>query len=117
MNKEAEPGRHILIVEDEAVLRLSLRQALEGAGYRVSEAHSTETLMAHLDGGSNVDLITLDLSLGEEDGLELASTIRQQANIPLIMLTARAAPFERVQGLERGADDYIVKPFLVRNFC
>lgn len=106
--------KHILVVEDEFLVRRMLRQNLEAAGYQVSEAHDRASLMECLHSTNHVDLITLDLSLGKEEGLELASAIRQQTNIPIIMLTARVAPRDRIEGLERGADDYIGKPFLIR---
>jgi DNA-binding response OmpR family regulator len=84
--------KHILVVEDETLIRQEIKLGLEQNGYEVSEAHSTTSLLGRLTEPPPVDLITLDLMLGDDDGLALASTIRQQFNIPIIMLTARSGP-------------------------
>jgi DNA-binding response OmpR family regulator len=105
--------QHILIVDDDAAVRTLLRRCFEGAGYSVSEAADGFELKAEL-GRRNVTLITLDLGLGVENGLDLARQIRQERNIPIIMLTGRGDPIDRVVGLELGADDYLVKPFELR---
>jgi two-component system OmpR family response regulator len=104
---------HILIVDDEPEIRSILRQGLEAEGYAVSEAGSKAALIRQLESGP-VDLITLDLSLGPEDGLELAREIRARRNVPIIMLTGKSSPNDRVAGLEYGADEYIIKPFHIR---
>jgi DNA-binding response OmpR family regulator len=78
----------------------------------VSEARDKAALLRRLT--EPVDLITLDLGLGGEDGLELARQIRAVRNIPIVMITGRGAPIDRVAGLEHGADDYISKPFHIR---
>ncbi|WP_138472738.1 response regulator transcription factor [Poseidonocella sp. HB161398] len=103
----------ILVVDDEPWLREVLRTGLEGAGFDVAEAADRNGLREVLD-SRTIDLITLDLRLGNEDGLELARDIRADLNIPILMISARTAPIDRVHGLECGADDYIVKPFLIR---
>lgn len=105
---------HILIVEDEPILRSSLRQSLEAAGYAVSEAGNKAEVLRRLDQNAAVHLLTLDLRLGNEDGLALAQEIRAKRNIPIIMITASGTPVDRLRGLEHGADDYIVKPFQMR---
>ncbi len=105
---------HILIAEDEAQLRSVLRLGLEAAGYTVSEAGSKAALLERLDRQPPIDLITLDLTLSDGDGLGLAREIRSRLNVPVIVITARAGPDDRVSGLEHGADDYIVKPFHIR---
>lgn len=105
---------HILVVDDEASVRAALCQGLREAGYEVSEASSRASLMKRLDGEPRVDLITLDLMLGNENGLLLARQIRSRCNVPIVMITGRSAPIDRVTGLEHGADDYIVKPFHIR---
>ncbi|MHB2170013.1 response regulator transcription factor [Alsobacter sp. R-9] len=103
----------ILIVDDEPEVRQILRQGLEAEGYYVVEAGSSSALLAALS-ATRVDLITLDLNLGQQDGLELAREIRRIRNVPIIMITGRGSPLDRVVGLEHGADDYIVKPFHIR---
>lgn len=104
---------HILVVDDEPLMRSLLREGLEAEGYRVSEAGGKAGLMRFLE-TSDIDLITLDLGLPGGDGLELAREIRAKRNVPIIMITARDTPDDRLTGLEHGADDYIVKPFRLR---
>lgn len=102
----------ILIVDDEPEIRALLRKCFEREGYSVLEAADgagLRAVMAH-----PVDLITLDLTLGGEDGLELARKIRAACNVPIIMITGKGDTIDRVVGLELGADDYIVKPFQLR---
>lgn len=93
-------------------MRSLLRECLEFGGYSVIEAANGRQTMALLS--DKIDLITLDLKLDGEDGLVLARDIRQTSNIPIIMVTGKGAPTDRVIGLELGADDYIAKPFLSR---
>lgn len=104
---------HILVVDDEPAIRLLLRQGFEQVGYSVSEAGSRARLLDVLD-REFISLITLDLELGRENGLELAREIRSKHNIPIMMVTGRGAPDDRLVGLESGADDYITKPFHIR---
>ena len=104
---------HILVVDDEAALRAILREAFEAEGFAVSEARDKAALLRSLE-TEPVDLITLDLGLGREDGLELARQIRAMRNVPIVMITGRGAPIDRLAGLEHGADDYISKPFHIR---
>jgi DNA-binding response OmpR family regulator len=106
-------NRHILIVDDEAPVRTLLRECFELEGYQVSEATNGRELMARL-GEGDIDLITLDLKLGGDNGLELARQIRGQRNVPIVMITGKGDTIDRVVGLELGADDYIAKPFHVR---
>ena len=112
--REAAIPIHILIVDDEPMVRAALRGALETEGFAVSEAGSAATMLDRLDTEPDIGLITLDLLLGNEDGLKLAREVREKRNLPIIMITARAEPIDRLTGLEHGADDYIVKPFHVR---
>jgi DNA-binding response OmpR family regulator len=100
----------ILVVDDEPAVREVLREGLEGAGFSVLEAENQAEMFHALEDGL-IDLITLDLGLGDTDGLELARQARVVHNIPIIMITGRSGPIDRVKGLERGADDYITKPF------
>jgi len=103
----------ILVVDDEPAIRSILRRGLEKEGYEVSEASNKAELLRCLETGS-IDLITLDLDLGGEDGLELAREARAQHNIPIVMITGKGDVFVRVAGMEQGADDYIVKPFHIQ---
>ena len=104
---------HILVVDDEAGVRTLLRECLEPEGYRVSEARDGAEALALLAAGG-IDLMTLDLGLGGESGLELARRIRGAYNLPIIMITGKGDTIDRVVGLELGADDYIAKPFHLR---
>lgn len=104
---------HILVVDDEAPVRQLLRDCFDLEGYQVSEAGSSVELEARLQ-QSVVDLITLDLNLGGENGLEVAQRIRSRCNVPIVMITGKGDTIDRVVGLELGADDYITKPFHVR---
>lgn len=103
----------ILVVDDEKAVRDVLSETLSDEGFEIVEARSRRGLFAVL-AERDVDLITLDLNLGAEDGLELARDIRALVNVPIIMITGRGEPQDRVTGLEGGADDYITKPFHVR---
>jgi len=104
---------HILVVDDEAEVRALLRTGLEREGFAVSEAKDGASLMAVLEKG-NVDLITLDVRLSGEDGFSLAREVRAKQNVPIVMLTGMGDMTDRVVGLELGADDYITKPFHMR---
>jgi two-component system, OmpR family, response regulator len=103
----------ILVVDDDAEIRHLLRAALEREGYAVSEANDASTATSRLDRGG-VSLITLDLTLGNDDGLTLARKIRASSDIPIIMVTGKSDTIDRVVGLELGADDYVSKPFNLR---
>jgi DNA-binding response OmpR family regulator len=104
---------HILIVDDEPRIRTMLRRYLVGEGFNVTEAADGAALRTALDRAA-VDLVLLDLMLPGEDGLSLARHIRQRFELPIIMLTGKGDLIDRVVGLEVGADDYIVKPFELR---
>ena len=86
---------------------------LRGEGFAVSDAKDGAELRARLE-RQPVTLITLDLNLGKENGLDLARDIRKDRNIPIIMLTGKGDAIDRVVGLELGADDYLAKPFELR---
>jgi two-component system, OmpR family, response regulator len=103
----------ILVVDDEPAIRSILRSGLEADSFLVSEAGGRGELLRCLETDA-IDLITLDLDLGGEDGLQLVREVRAQRNVPIIMITGKGGPIDRVAGLERGADDYIVKPFHIR---
>jgi two-component system OmpR family response regulator len=104
---------HILVVDDDPKVRTLLRRCLEGEGFAVSEAKSGKEMWAWLN-RAPVSLITLDLGLGSENGLDLARDVRRAHNVPIIMLTGRGDAIDRVVGLEVGADDYLAKPFELR---
>ena len=106
-------ARTILIVDDEEPVRALLRDCFELEGFRVDEAADARAAMASLD-GRPVHLVTLDLNLGGDNGLELARQIRARCNVPIVMITGKGDTIDRVVGLELGADDYIAKPFHVR---
>lgn len=108
-----EGEKTILVVEDEASIRDLLCDVLSSDGYAVLTA-SGQTEIFHEIDSHPIDLITLDLNLGREDGLDIAREIRKVTNIPIVMITGRDQPIERVAGLEQGADDYITKPFHVK---
>jgi two-component system, OmpR family, response regulator len=100
----------LLIVDDDSDIRTLLAERLTQAGYQVLCARDGPSMFAILDSRA-VHLIVLDLNLPSEDGLTLCSKARQRRNIPIIMLTARSEPIDRIIGLEVGADDYVTKPF------
>ncbi len=108
-----EERPHILVVDDDPELRTVLRRGLEPEGFRVVEASDQTELFRSFE-SHPIRLITLDIGLGSENGLELARKVRATRNVPIIMLTGRGAPIDRVNGLERGADDYITKPFHIK---
>lgn len=104
---------HIVVVDDEPLIRTLLRNCFEAEGYRVSEA-ATGAELSKLVKEGNVDLITLDLTLGSESVLKIARTLRAESQIPIVMVTGKDDVIDRVVGLETGADDYIAKPFHLR---
>jgi two-component system OmpR family response regulator len=106
-------ARTILVVDDEEPVRALLRDCFELEGYKVEEAADARSAMARLE-GEPLQLVTLDLKLGGDDGLELARQIRARCNVPIVMITGKGDTIDRVVGLELGADDYIAKPFHVR---
>jgi DNA-binding response OmpR family regulator len=101
----------ILVVDDELPLRRLMRLYLTKAGFTVEEASTGGEALAALRRG-NVDLAIVDVMLPEIDGFEVIRQARQSSSIPIILLTARGEETNRVAGLELGADDYVVKPFL-----
>ncbi|MEJ8561963.1 response regulator [Yoonia sp. GPGPB17] len=103
----------ILVVDDDPKIRNLLRRCFEGEGATVLEASDKKTTLAAIT-SSSFDLMTLDLSLGADDGLNVAQAIRKISAVPIIMVTAKDDVIDRVVGLEIGADDYITKPFHLR---
>ena len=104
---------HILVVDDERRIRTMLSRYLSDEGFRVSEASDGAAMRLVLE-RDPVDVVLLDLVMPGEDGLSLARHIRQRSDIPVIILTGKGELIDRVVGLEAGADDYIAKPFHLR---
>ena len=101
----------ILVVDDDPALRTALDRALKLEGYRVSFAHDGRQALQMMTGSSQ-DAVILDLGLPLMDGLEVCRRVRERGDrTPVLMLTARDAVTDRVEGLDAGADDYLVKPF------
>ena len=105
----------ILLVDDEEAVQKLLTFPLERDGYRVVQARDGDEALRQFDEHS-VDLVVLDLMLPKLDGLEVCKRIRAVSHVPIIMLTARDDEVDKVLGLELGADDYITKPFSIREF-
>src|SRR5713101_6728665 len=104
---------HILIVDDQREICDLVQEYLSSEGYRVSTAHDGAG-MHRVMAQSPVDLVILDLMLPGEDGLTLARSLRQESSIGIIILTGRGETVDRIIGLEMGADDYLPKPFHLR---
>jgi two-component system phosphate regulon response regulator OmpR len=105
---------HILVVDDDRRLRELLRRYLSGEGYRVTSADSAADAEAKL-GTIIFDLMVLDVMMPGEDGIRLTQRLRKSPSplrhLPILLLTARGESPERIEGLEAGSDDYLVKPF------
>lgn len=112
MSAQAQ-SQSVLVVDDDRKIRSLLRNLLEDDGFEVVEAMSEAEIRAALE-AHDISLITLDIHLGAENGLEIARHIRRDSSVPVIMVTGRDDVIDRVVGLELGADDYITKPFHVR---
>lgn len=104
--------RTVLVVEDEAYLAETLRYNLEGEGYRVRTAGDGLEGLS-LARALQPDLVLLDLMLPSMDGVGVLRGIREESQVPVLLLTARTSEADRVRGLDLGADDYITKPFSV----
>ena len=105
----------ILVVEDDSTLQETLAYNLERQGYEVETAEDGKTAV-ELAAVSNPDLVVLDIMLPVMDGFEVCRVLRKNSNVPILMLTARDDEIDRVLGLEMGADDYLTKPFSMREF-
>ncbi len=122
--RSTDPGRArrrlpdsstILLVDDEDSVQKLLAYPLEREGFRVLQARDGEEALARF-AEEHVDLVVLDLMLPKLDGLEVCKRLRAESQVPIIMLTARDDELDKVVGLELGADDYITKPFSIREF-
>jgi two-component system KDP operon response regulator KdpE len=105
-----ESSRTVLIVEDEREIRRFVRMALEAEGWRVAEAETQARGLIEA-GTRRPDLLIVDLGLPDGDGVELIRSLRAFSGAPVIVLSARTAEQDKVEALDAGADDYLVKPF------
>jgi DNA-binding response OmpR family regulator len=105
----------ILLVDDEDSVQKLLAYPLEREGYRVIQARDGQEALERFE-AEHVDLVVLDIMLPRLDGLEVCRRMRATSMVPIIMLTARDDELDKVLGLELGADDYITKPFSIREF-
>jgi DNA-binding response OmpR family regulator len=103
-------GERLLLIEDDSRLADMVSEYLGKAGFQVIHAENGRRGLA-LHGREPVDAVILDLMLPDADGLEICRMIRARSDSPILMLTARGDPMDRVVGLEMGADDYLPKPF------
>ena len=103
-------SKSILVVDDDPKIRLLLRRCLESDGYNVVEAANSHDVDKRMQ-EQTIDLVTLDLQLGSDSGLNIAAKLRAESKIPIIMVTAKTDVIDKIVGLEMGADDYISKPF------
>jgi DNA-binding response OmpR family regulator len=110
-----DPSSTILLVDDEDAVQRLLTYPLEREGFRVLQARDGEEALRRF-AEEPVDLVVLDVMLPKLDGLEVCKALRAESTVPIIMLTARDDELDKVLGLELGADDYITKPFSIREF-
>ena len=103
----------VLVVEDEPTLRETLEYSFSRQGYEVATAADGRAAL-QVARRERPDVIVLDVMLPELDGLEVCRILRQEMSVPILMLTARTQEVDRVVGLEVGADDYVIKPFAMR---
>jgi DNA-binding response OmpR family regulator len=111
----AERAPRILLADDEQSIQTLLSFPLRKDGYEVTTASDGREALARFS-ESRYDLVVLDVMMPRMDGLEVCRRIRARHNVPIIMLTAKAEEIDKVLGLELGADDYITKPFSLREF-
>ena len=111
----AERPTRILLVDDEQSILTLLSYPLRQDGYEVVRASSGPEALERF-GESEFDLVVLDVMMPSVDGLEVCRRMRASSTVPIIMLTAKTEEIDKVLGLELGADDYITKPFSIREF-
>jgi two-component system phosphate regulon response regulator OmpR len=107
---EADEKPHVLVVDDDRRLRELLRKYLGDQGFLVTVAADAAEARERLDNFA-FDLLVLDVMMPGESGLELTADLRRRSRVPILLLTAKSEPEDRIDGLERGADDYLAKPF------
>ncbi|MGQ7792695.1 response regulator [Faunimonas sp. B44] len=106
----ADDAAHLLVVDDDNRIRTLLSKFLGGSGFRVTAAASAAEARRHM-GHLAFDLLVVDWMMPGESGVELTRSLRETSDVPVLMLTARSEPDDRIEGLETGADDYLAKPF------
>ncbi len=106
----------ILLVEDDARIRSALRMALDDEGYEVRAVETGEEALESF-AAHKPDLVLLDVLLPGTSGLEVCRTLRHSSDVPIVMVTARSDSHDVVAGLEAGADDYVTKPFVVKELA
>jgi DNA-binding response OmpR family regulator len=111
----ADRPPRILLVDDEQSIQTLLSYPLRKDGYEVVQANDGREALARF-GETSFDLVVLDVMMPRLDGLEVCRRLRAKSSVPIIMLTAKAEEIDKVLGLELGADDYITKPFSLREF-
>jgi DNA-binding response OmpR family regulator len=111
----ANGSARILLVDDEHSIQTLLSYPLRKDGYHVTSAHDGSEALQRFD-EARFDLVVLDLMLPKLDGVEVCRRLRSVSQVPIIMLTAKGSEMDKVAGLEVGADDYITKPFSMREF-
>ena len=111
----ADSGARILLVDDEQSIQTLLSYPLRRDGYDVVSAHDGQEALQRFS-EARFDLVILDLMLPKLDGIEVCRRMRSRSQVPIIMLTAKGDEIDKVVGLEMGADDYITKPFSMREF-
>ena len=109
-------GKRILVVDDDVKTVELVKLYLDRDGYRVLTAYDGIEAL-HLAREGHPDLIVLDLMLPGIDGLEICRTLRNESDVPIIMLTARVTDQDKLAGLDLGADDYVTKPFSPRELA
>jgi len=114
-NRHMPETAAILLVDDEEAIQTLLTYPLQRDGYLVVQARDGEEALARF-AETRFDLVVLDIMLPRVDGLEVCRRLRATSSVPIIMLTARGDELDKVLGLELGADDYITKPFSIREF-
>ncbi|TAN61640.1 MAG: response regulator [Magnetospirillum sp.] len=100
----------ILVIDDEPQIRKFMRISLAANGYEVTEAENAAQGIAAAN-SQQPDLLILDLGLPDLDGQEVISAVRERSDVPIVVLSVRAGELDKVEALDRGANDYIVKPF------
>jgi DNA-binding response OmpR family regulator len=113
MHKLEVPMKHIFVVDDEQNIRDLIKKYLEKEGYAVTTFEDGLSILSKIH-EKNPDLIVLDINMPGIDGIELCKEIRKHSEVPIVFVTARDDEFDRIIGLEIGADDYLSKPFSPR---
>ena len=107
---DPDEAAHVLVIDDDDRIRTLLKKYLAEHGYRVTTAPNAAVARDAL-AGLAFDLLVLDVMMPGESGFDLTEALRETSEVPILLLTARGAPEDRIQGFERGADDYLAKPF------